>query len=525
MKVRYVSYPSLARDEPFSVYSAQFSVSRIISELSQGNNPPLYELFLHYWIKFFGISEFAVRLPSVIFSSITVYFIYKICQKFFSTKAAILAAVLFTFSNYEMYFAHEARVYSLFMLLTVISMFLYLSLLKANQSRGYAVALVIVNILLLYSHFFSWFVIFVQIVLAAVVNWKSRERLIRFAKYYGVILIFYIPYFGVLWERFFDSSGGTWVAPVEDLRPLHTFWGILTNDTHIGYLITLFIGWLVLQKYISESFKNNVVKLVLVALSTFFLLMSSSIRIPFFQFENDFSSPFITAAFLLFFTALFIYCVFNQRHTMNGKVLLMWLVFPILLMYIASFSIPMFVDRYLIYVTPAFYIVMAIAVSKLSPKYFMSISLLLAATMIFSFKMTSNNERDVKRVVETVKKMKSNTNSGVFICPDYFGTGFSYYYNRGYFADSKSNIPQKDLIDNLENDSIFLVSSSREVDSICKGYDFRNIIYVDAAADFSYPENKIKGYLTNEFASGFGYTDSVFIPGIYTIYTYSSGQE
>ena len=95
-------------DEPFSIFYAQMGISEIITGLNGGNNPPLYEIFLHFWIKTFGISSFAVRFPSLLFSVLNVYFIYLISKRFFNSRVAILSVILATFSNYHLFFSHEA---------------------------------------------------------------------------------------------------------------------------------------------------------------------------------------------------------------------------------------------------------------------------------------------------------------------------------------------------------------------------------------------------------------------------------
>jgi len=523
LKIRYVKYPSLAKDEPFSLYFSQFDIVTIVSELSKGNNPPLYEVFLHIWTSFFGISELAVRFPSVIFSSLTVYFIYHICRKFFNQKAAILAALFFTLSNYEMYFAHEARVYPLFLLLTTISMFQYLKLMTSEYSKANIVTYVIVSILLLYSHFFSWYVLFIQVVIFMFIFWKRKKELLKISKYFGIIFLFYLPYVGVLANRFGGASGGTWVEPVVNLRPLHSFYGTLVNDMHVNYIFILILAWMYLQQYIHKHLKNNILRLAAILLSITFILISLSIKIPLFPFENDFSSPILIISFLLFYLILFIHYQTIEDHSTQGKIIISWLFIPGFLMFVVSFLMPMFIDRYLIYFTPAFFIVLAVAISKYDNKMFLSVGLLAVILMAVSFSPISNNQRDVKSLVENIKQMQKGANTVVFICPEYDVFTFTYYYNRDYFTDIRSGIPRKDIVNALRSDDIFLVKSHKEVDSIYNANNYNKIIYLDVAAKFVYPNNNIKEYLNGAFQGNSVIIDSLHVPRIYDIYSYQIG--
>src|SRR3989339_1204426 len=60
-----------------------YGFTEIVSKFSPTDfHPPLYYLFMKLWTNVFGYSEIALRMPSVLFSLMTGYVIYKIATLF-----------------------------------------------------------------------------------------------------------------------------------------------------------------------------------------------------------------------------------------------------------------------------------------------------------------------------------------------------------------------------------------------------------------------------------------------------------
>jgi len=108
---------SLWLDEAISANVVKnYSFTGIISEFSPSDfHPPLFYLVLKAWTSTFGYSEFSLRFPSVIFSMITIYLVFR----FFGFWPSLLLA----FNPLYLYYSQEARMYSLATLL-IFSSFL-----------------------------------------------------------------------------------------------------------------------------------------------------------------------------------------------------------------------------------------------------------------------------------------------------------------------------------------------------------------------------------------------------------------
>ena len=147
------------------IMSLHFSQKDLVSILNppwyETHIPPLYYILLHFWIRLFGTSKFAIRSLSAIFGSLSIFVLYKLGKNLFNVKIAIYSSFILAVSIFHIYFSQEARMYSLLTLTTLISIFFFLKSLNENRLRFWA-SYIIVSILMLYTHFYGIFILIFQ---------------------------------------------------------------------------------------------------------------------------------------------------------------------------------------------------------------------------------------------------------------------------------------------------------------------------------------------------------------------------
>lgn len=109
-----VGRPALRGDEGFSVALAAKPVREMVALMLQSEpNPPLYFVALKGWIAIAGSSELALRWPSVLAGAILVALTYRLGRAWLGKPAADGAAALAAFNPFLVWYAQDARVYSL----------------------------------------------------------------------------------------------------------------------------------------------------------------------------------------------------------------------------------------------------------------------------------------------------------------------------------------------------------------------------------------------------------------------------
>lgn len=179
-------------------------------------NAPLYWILLHYWIKIFGISEFSLRLPSAVFSFLSVIIVFILGKELFDKKTGIIASFFMGLSPFHLWYAQEARDYSMVLFFGLLSSWLLYKSLKVNKKNLW-LFFVLASIVGFYTNYFYIFLFLAQF-LYTIFFGKTR---INFRKIFCFLIIAmgFLPYLNRFLNKFYYVWAGFWV-PEPNIKSL-----------------------------------------------------------------------------------------------------------------------------------------------------------------------------------------------------------------------------------------------------------------------------------------------------------------
>lgn len=295
---------SLWRDEAFSALLSIKNLGQIISITASDFSPPFYYLFLHFWIKLFGLGEVALRVPSVLFLLLTAWVTYLLGKRLFSGKVGVLAFFLVLLNPFLFYYAFEARMYTLLSLFSVLSFYF---LIMENWPL-----FILFSLLGMYSHNFMVFSLLGELGAYFFLRGFGQKKYLLMSL--GGIFLGFSPWLGILLSQARAVAGDFWIQGprIREIFEVSIQFLVGPSQEHSRYLI------------------------------------------------------FAAAALLL--VLLWCFFPRREWRTEGRKItsLLIWASFPFFLSFVLSYVVPVFLPRYLIFVVIPLSLVLAFILTESS---------------------------------------------------------------------------------------------------------------------------------------------------------------
>jgi uncharacterized membrane protein len=171
--LRFWTRSDLWLDEALTVNISRLPLHDLPSYLKRDGAPPLFYVLLHFWIGVFGTSDVAVRSLAGVFGVVTIPLAWLAGRRLGGRTAAWAAMLLVATSPFAIRYDTETRMYSLIALLTVLG-FLALDRALRAPRAGNLIAVAAVTGLLLYSHYWSIYLLATTMVWLAFQAWRGR---------------------------------------------------------------------------------------------------------------------------------------------------------------------------------------------------------------------------------------------------------------------------------------------------------------------------------------------------------------
>ncbi len=233
-------------DEAYAILLCDDPVRPISDYLVNDNNFPLHYLLLKPWVHLLGISEFATRIPSVLFYLVGIFACYKTGVLLGRSRTtAFYCGFFYAISLQAINLAQKVRTYSLMGMLACISLFLFLSLMSENATVRYRLPLLILcNALGTFTHIWFFFLILAELFCYLVFSRKKGM-----ANIISATALSLVP-FALLWGQVFWNQlhhpSLQWIPPSDWTTPVRMmleFYGGYYYGSFLVFLMVVFTYW------------------------------------------------------------------------------------------------------------------------------------------------------------------------------------------------------------------------------------------------------------------------------------------
>lgn len=297
-------------DEAMTLLVAERAPASIIELCSINNSPPLYHLTLHFWL-YAGAGEVWVRLLSVAFGVATVYMVWRLGNSLAGYPAGAYSALIAALSPINIAYSREARMYSMVEFWAAASFLLLWAWVREGR-RGRLAGCFLCSAAALYTHLFGIFVILAQNVFVLLFSGVSLKRKRQWLISQAFLCALFLPWMIVVARQVHRISEDFWLERMS-LQSFLSLWHFLGTGGDFGddYVVTALL---------------NIPLVILFCLGLFGLF---------------------------------------RRRKRAALMLSLWFFVPVVTAGVIGIFVPVWLNRYLLIVSPAYVILLGSAVAGL----------------------------------------------------------------------------------------------------------------------------------------------------------------
>jgi hypothetical protein len=216
LQVYRLDNQSFAFDEGWTSYAIHHSWSEIWGVLAPDNHPPLYYVLVKAFADVAGYGDFPVRFLSVICETTLVVGLYVLGRRLGGPVAGLSSALFAALSPLFVYYAQEARMYSLLMALAVYASYSLVRLAHEPDSRRWWVTYVLTTCGALYTQYFAILLVLAHGVaaLAWLLVRRQGRSWGRWLLGQGAIVLLYLPWLPTALRQVRIGQGTWWRVPL-----------------------------------------------------------------------------------------------------------------------------------------------------------------------------------------------------------------------------------------------------------------------------------------------------------------------
>ena len=221
-------------DESLTSVRANYDVPQILrndivvqAEVTKDTHPPFYYLLIHLTRHLWGESDFAYRFPSVLASLLLVPLLFQFGKRLHGIQLGLIVAVLTAVNPLHIWYANEARMYTLFMLLMAGAAYALWRAVSGGKLRRWLVIYLLLAGLGLYTHYTAVFLIAAQSPFWFWLLWHNGQKKLIIAG--GVVAVLVaIPLIPYTIPRLFTGPEATYIylSPIIILQDMVRFFSL-----------------------------------------------------------------------------------------------------------------------------------------------------------------------------------------------------------------------------------------------------------------------------------------------------------